>query len=122
RAGIAGWRARYRAPCPSPTIQPSLTRTVLRLRGPHFPVVAGRKQRPGPSRRQVTRKRHRLIAGRRFELDHKLSRYPAAVLYLDALLLGPLTNLGRVHPVSRRLAPAACRPPGTAGGPAASTD
>src|SRR6185437_7346098 len=78
--------------------------------------------KPGLSRPYVTRKRRRLIAGRRFELDHKLRGHPTAVLYLDALLLGPLADLGRVHPVSRCLAPAARRPPGTACGPAASTD
>ena len=34
-----------------------------------------------------------LARGGRFELDDELGGYPAAVLYLDALRLGPLADL-----------------------------
>ena len=56
----------------------------------------------------------RLGLGRCLELDHELGGDPAAVLYLDALRLGPLADLGRVDPVRGRLAAGARRPPGIA--------
>jgi hypothetical protein len=63
-----------------------------------------------------------LLPGSRLELDYQLSRHPAAVFYLDALGLGPLSDLGGVQPVRRSPASAASRPPGSAAGPAGSTD
>ena len=55
----------------------------------------------------------RLARGRRLELDHQFGGYPATVFHLDALRLGPLTDLGGVHPAGRSPAPAAGGPTGT---------
>ena len=55
----------------------------------------------------------RLLAGGRLELDHQLSWHPAAVLDLDALLLGPLADFRGVRSASRSPAPTAGWPPGT---------
>ncbi len=58
-----------------------------------------------------------LLSGSRLELDDQLGGHPSAVFYLDALRLGPLTDLGGVQPAHRAPAPASGRPPGTAASP-----
>src|SRR6516164_4388201 len=58
-----------------------------------------------------------LVPGRGLEPDHQFSRHATAVLDLDALRLGPLTNLGGVDSAGRGPAPAPGRPPGRAGAP-----
>ena len=55
-----------------------------------------------------------LLRGGRLEFDHQLGGHPSAVFYLDALGLGPLTDLGGVQPARRSPAPASCRPTNTA--------
>ena len=58
-----------------------------------------------------------LLSGGGLELDHQFGRHPPAVLHLDALRLGPLADLGAVHPARRCPAPAPGWPPRTAPGP-----
>jgi len=48
-----------------------------------------------------------LLAGCSLELDDQFSGYPPAVFHLDALRLGPLSDLGGVQPVRRSPAPSA---------------
>jgi hypothetical protein len=48
-----------------------------------------------------------LRAGCRLELDDQFSGHPPAVFHLDALRLGPLSDLGGVQPARRSPAPAA---------------
>src|SRR5207249_4811180 len=55
-----------------------------------------------------------LPRGSGLELDHQFGGHPSAVLHVDALRLGPLADLGAVHPVRPRPAAAAGRPAGTA--------
>jgi len=54
-----------------------------------------------------------LPRGSGFELDHEFRGHPSAVLHFDALRLGPLADLGAVHPIRPRAASATGRPPGT---------
>src|SRR5580692_11498844 len=63
-----------------------------------------------------------LISGGRLELNYQFCGYPATVLHIDALRLGPLTHLNGVQPVRRCLAAAADWPPCTAAGPAGCAD
>src|SRR5262245_59983193 len=58
-----------------------------------------------------------LFPGGGLELDHQLGGHPAAVLYVNALGLSPLTDLGGVQPGGRRPPRGAIRPPGAASGP-----
>ncbi len=67
-----------RRPDARAVIQPSLT----------YPIVTA--VRAGP-----------LVSGGRLEFHYQLSRHPAAVLYLDALRLGPLADLGGIQPARR---------------------
>ena len=54
-----------------------------------------------------------LLARCRLELHDQFGGYPAAVLYVNALGLGPLAYLGGVQPACRSPARAAGRPPGS---------
>jgi len=58
-----------------------------------------------------------LLCGGGLELDHQFGGHPSAVLHVDALRLGPLADLGAVHPVRPRPEAAAGWPTGTASGP-----
>jgi hypothetical protein len=62
-----------------------------------------------------------LLAGCRLELHDQFTGYPAAVLHVNALGLGPLAYLGGVQPACRSPTRAAGRPPGSAAGPPGST-
>jgi hypothetical protein len=62
-----------------------------------------------------------LLAGCRLELHDQSSGYPAAILHLNTLSLGPLAYLGGVQPACRSPAGTAGRPPGNAAGPPGST-
>jgi hypothetical protein len=89
----------------------------------YFQVFAATFKPASPlhTREPLTETVDGLVSGRRLELDHQFGRYPAAVLYLDALRPGPLADFGGVQPVCRCLAPATRLPPDTAADPAAST-
>src|SRR6266568_1311094 len=62
-----------------------------------------------------------LFLGSGLELDYQLGRYPSAVFHLDALCLGPLTDLGAVQPPSRCPTPAPGRPSGASSCPPGSS-
>jgi hypothetical protein len=58
-----------------------------------------------------------LLPGGRFESDHQLGRYPAAVFDLDALGFGPLADLSGIQPARRGPPPGPCGPASSAAGP-----
>ena len=58
-----------------------------------------------------------LLTGGGPELYYQVSGYPAAVLHLDALRLGPFADLGAIDAIGPCPAPAPGRPPRTASGP-----